>query len=54
MASKPLPNAPIMSSPAPPVTVWALDPGVVLDRYEIAFTGAPRAYDPVPETRIVK
>jgi hypothetical protein len=36
------------------LTVWALDPGVVLDRYEIAFAGAPRAYDPVPETRIVK
>ncbi|MEJ0026255.1 MAG: glycosyl hydrolase 115 family protein [Rhizomicrobium sp.] len=34
--------------------VWALDPGVILDRYEIAFDGAPRAYDPVPETRIVK
>jgi hypothetical protein len=32
--------------------VTALDPGVILDRYEIAFTGAPRAYDPVPETRI--
>jgi hypothetical protein len=36
------------------LTVWALDPGVTLDRYEIAFAGAPRAYDPVPETRIVK
>jgi hypothetical protein len=36
------------------LTVWALDPGVVLDRYEVAFAGAPRAYDPVPETRIVK
>jgi hypothetical protein len=32
--------------------VTALDPGVVLDRFEIAFDGAPRAYDPVPETRI--
>jgi len=36
------------------LTVWALDPGVVLDRYEIAFAGAPHAYDPVPETRVVK
>ena len=36
------------------LTVWALDPGVVLDRYEIAFAGAPHAYDPVPETRIVR
>jgi hypothetical protein len=36
------------------LTVYALDPGVILDRYEIAFAGAPRAYDPVPETRIVK
>ena len=34
------------------LTVTALDPGVVLDRYEIDFDGAPRAYDPVPETRI--
>jgi hypothetical protein len=32
--------------------VTALDPGVILDRYEIAFAGAPHAYDPVPETRI--
>jgi hypothetical protein len=32
--------------------VTALDPGIVLDRFEIAFDGAPRAYDPVPETRI--
>jgi len=33
--------------------VTALDPGVTLDRFEIAFDGAPIAYDPVPETRIV-
>ncbi len=32
--------------------VYALDPGVVLDRFEIAFDGAPHAYSPVPETRI--
>jgi hypothetical protein len=32
--------------------VYALDPGVVLDRFEIAFDGAPHAYAPVPETRI--
>jgi hypothetical protein len=34
------------------LTVYALDPGVTLDRFEVAFTGAPRAYGPVPETRI--
>jgi hypothetical protein len=31
--------------------VYALDPGIVLDRFEVAFTGAPQAYGPVPETR---
>ena len=36
------------------VTVSALDPGVILDWIEIAFTGAPRAYGPVPETRIAR
>ncbi len=35
------------------LTAYALDPGVTLDRFEIRFTGAPRAYSPVPETRIV-
>jgi hypothetical protein len=34
------------------LTVYALDAGVTLDRFEIAFTGAPRADGPVPETRI--
>jgi hypothetical protein len=34
--------------------VTALDPGVILDRYEIVFSGAPRAYDPMPETRIAR
>ncbi|MGH7995844.1 MAG: glycosyl hydrolase 115 family protein [Opitutaceae bacterium] len=34
------------------LTVYALDPGVTLDRFEIAFTGAQRAYGAVPETRI--
>ena len=34
------------------LTIYALDPGVMLDWFEIAFTGAPRAYGPVPETRI--
>ncbi|MGB8031761.1 MAG: hypothetical protein WCF30_19070 [Terracidiphilus sp.] len=33
------------------LNVYALDPGVTLDRFEIAFTGAHEAYDPVPETR---
>ncbi len=35
------------------LTVYALDPGVTLDRFEVAFTGAPVAYGPVPETRIL-
>jgi hypothetical protein len=34
--------------------VTALDPGVVLDRFEISFAGAGRAYDPVPETGVVR
>jgi hypothetical protein len=34
--------------------VTALDPGLILDRFEIAFTGAQQAYGPVPETRIAK
>jgi hypothetical protein len=32
--------------------VYALDPGVTLDRFEIAFMGAPQVYGPVPETQI--
>ncbi len=35
------------------VTLYALDPGFTLDRLELAFDGAPVAYGPVPETRIV-
>ena len=35
------------------LTVYALDPGVTLDRFEIAFTGAHQAYDPVLETRVM-
>jgi hypothetical protein len=34
--------------------VIALDPGVTLDRFEIAFTGAQPAYSPIPETRITR
>lgn len=34
--------------------VVALDPGLVLDRFEIAFAGAASAYGPVPETRLVR
>jgi len=34
--------------------VFALDPGLTLDRFEITFTGAARAYDAVPETRIAR
>ena len=45
-------------SPAAPgahtLTVHALDPGVILDRFEVAFTGAARADGPVPETKIVQ
>lgn len=36
------------------LTVYALDPGVTLDWFEIAFAGAARAYGPPPETRIVR
>ena len=35
------------------LTVYALDPGITLDRFEIVFAGASTAYDPVPETRVV-
>jgi hypothetical protein len=35
------------------VTVIALDPGFTLDRLEVAFEGAAKAYGAVPETRIV-
>ena len=34
------------------LTVYALDPGVTLDRFEIAFRGSATAYGPIPETRI--
>ena len=34
------------------LTVTALDPGVTLDRFEIDFAGASRAYGPIPETRV--
>jgi hypothetical protein len=34
------------------VTIHALDPGFALDRLELAFVGAARAYGPVPETRV--
>lgn len=34
--------------------ITALDPGLVLDRFEIAFAGAKQAYLPVPETRIAR
>jgi hypothetical protein len=33
---------------------YALDPGLILDRFELAFTGAQPAYGPVPETRITR
>lgn len=34
------------------LTLYALDPGVTLDRIEVDFRGAPKAYAAVPETRI--
>jgi hypothetical protein len=34
------------------LTVYALDPGVTLDRFEVTFNGASTPYGPVPETRI--
>jgi hypothetical protein len=34
------------------LTVYALDPGLILDRFEIAFDEAPQSYGPIPETRI--
>jgi hypothetical protein len=34
--------------------VYALDPAVTLDRFEIRFVGASRGYGPVPETRIIR
>jgi hypothetical protein len=34
------------------LTIYALDPGLTLDRFEIAFMGAPQSYGPVPETRV--
>ncbi len=40
------------SAGAHPLTVHALDPGVTLDRFEIALNGAAPAYRPMPETRI--
>ena len=36
------------------LTVYALDPGLILDRFEISFGEAPKAYGPIPETRIVR
>jgi len=48
--------AEIIDQPVAPgahtLTVTALDPGVVLDRFEIAFAGSSPSYGPVPETRI--
>lgn len=34
------------------LTIYGLDPGVTLDRFELDFTGAPSAYGPVPETAV--
>jgi hypothetical protein len=34
------------------LTLYALDPGLILDRIEIGFEEAQHAYNPVPETRI--
>jgi hypothetical protein len=32
--------------------VYALDPGVILDRFELRLAGAAQAYGPIPESRI--
>jgi hypothetical protein len=34
------------------VTIYALDPGVTLDRLEVDFTGAAHGYGAVPETKV--
>ena len=47
-----IPNLQLQPGPHT-LTVYALDPGVTLDRFEIAFRGAQAAYDPVPETRVI-
>jgi hypothetical protein len=47
-----IPNVQLQPGPHT-LTVYALDPGVTLDRFEIAFRGAQAAYDPVPETRVI-
>lgn len=51
-ASVEIPNVPLKPG-SHTIDVTALDPGVTLDRFEIAFEGAARAYGPVPETRMV-
>jgi hypothetical protein len=33
--------------------VYVLDPGVTLDRFEVAFRGSSPAYGPIPETKVV-
>jgi hypothetical protein len=43
-----------LASGAHTLKAFALDPGVILDRFEIDFTGAQQAYGPVPETRIAR
>lgn len=35
------------------LAIVALDPGVTLDRIQLSFKGANKAYGPVPETRIL-
>jgi len=35
------------------LAVYVLDPGVTLDRFEVAFKGSSPAYGPIPETRVV-
>ena len=46
-----VPNLRLLPGPHT-LTVYALDPGVTLDRFEVSFSGAPTAYGPVPETRV--
>lgn len=47
-----IPNLPLRPG-SHTLRVYALDPGVTLDRFEIAFKGASSAYGPIPEARVV-
>ncbi|MGO4376633.1 glycosyl hydrolase 115 family protein [Pseudoduganella sp. RAF53_2] len=48
-----IPNLPIKPGNHT-LEVYALDPAVTLDRFEVRFVGASKGYGPVPETRIAQ